>query len=87
MAPKKSTEQVIADGLKAHAIITDPVFCQATDALEAQWVQQWRAEKDAAKRDRFWHLIEALGGVKEALGVIRQNGELAEMSTKRISRL
>jgi hypothetical protein len=82
---EKTSQDKVEDGFKAAAILTDPVFCEAADALEEQWVDGWKKAKTTPEREQFWALVQALHGVRDALGVTKDRGEIEMLVTKRIA--
>lgn len=82
---EKTSQDKIQDGHQAAAILTDPVFCEATDALEDQWTQAWKRATEPVEREKYWALVTALHGVKDALGVTKDRGEIETLVTRRIS--
>ncbi len=82
---EKTSQDKVEEGFRAAAILTDPVFCEAADALEAQWVDGWKKAKTTAEREEKWALVQALHGVRDALGVTKDRGEIETLITKRIA--
>jgi len=81
----KASYVVIEDGFRAEAILSDPVFQEAMETLEAKWVTAWRRSDDAETRERYWALTKALEGVKDELKQIQTNGEIEASKSRRIS--
>jgi len=81
----KTSEEKVQDGHRAAAILADPVFTEAADALEAQWTTAWKRSTDPVDREKCWALVTALQGVKDALGATKDRGEIETLVSRRIS--
>ena len=55
------------EALEAGRILQSSVFLRAFDALDARYVQAWRASSDATKREDWWHMQRALADVKKEI--------------------
>ena len=61
------THEERMEALEAGRILQSAVFLRAFDALDARYVQAWRACADSVKRDDWWHMQRALADVKKEL--------------------
>ena len=82
---EKRADEVIAEGHRARAILRDPVVIDAFEYVETQWTREWRDAKSPEARERCWALIQALAGVKLALGVTEERGEIESRQSRMIS--
>lgn len=69
--------RVVAQADRARLIIEDPVLVAAFTALEARYIQGWRAAYDAASRDELWHRIKALDKLQDELAGVLNDGLMA----------
>ena len=66
------------NALEAGRILQSSVFLRAFDALDARYVQAWRASSDATKREDWWLMQRALAEVKKELFEILQCAAVKE---------
>lgn len=75
-----SLEEDAKRGARARALLEDPIFVEAFEALTARYYEAWRATQpgDEAARERLFTLSTALGDVRGHFEQVAENGDLAE---------
>ena len=61
------THEERIEALEAGRILQSPVFLRVFDALDARYVQAWRASTDATKREDWWNMQRALADIKKEI--------------------
>lgn len=74
---EQELRRAVAQADRARAVIEDPVLQAAFTALEARYIQGWRAAYDAAARDDLWHRIKALEKLQDELAGVLNDGLMA----------
>lgn len=75
----------IRKGAKADTILGDPVFVQAMERLEAEWIGKWRKGRTVEERENAHFMLKAAVEIRDQLGAIVQDGELAKAVNRRIT--
>jgi hypothetical protein len=70
----------LARAARAQALIEDELLGEAFAALEARYVEEWRATqfRDTDARERLWQAVNVLRKVKDHLGRMLADGRLAQ---------
>ena len=70
----------MARAARAQALIEDELLQEAFAALEARYVEEWRASqfRDTDARERLWQAVNVLRKVKDHLGRMLADGRLAQ---------
>lgn len=85
MSATLTQDTKVRAGSRADAILGDPVFVQAMDRLEAEWVGKWRKGKTVEEREHAHFMLKAAEEIRHQLGMIVGDGELAKAVTRRIT--
>ncbi|QDP52171.1 MAG: hypothetical protein Unbinned2902contig1001_13 [Prokaryotic dsDNA virus sp.] len=67
----------LRDAERAKEILEDPIFQNALDKMEEEYIQTWKHSKtdEIEQRDILWQLVWAIGEFRTHLSVIMQKGE------------
>lgn len=67
-------------GAQAKARLEDETFLAAFAYLEKTYIEQWRATdfRNSDGRERIWNLLRGLDKLREHLGTVLANGNLAK---------
>jgi hypothetical protein len=80
MSEEGKLAAAIARAARAQALIEDELLAEAFAALEARYVEEWRATqfRDTDARERLWQAVNVLRKVKDHLSRILADGHLAQ---------
>lgn len=73
-------ETAVYRAAKAKALIEDPLLVETLTKLEDSYVSAWKLTpaRDTDARERFWHGVQAVGKLRDHMGLIIQDGKLAQ---------
>lgn len=87
-APRDRLERDSARGVRARAILEDPLVAEAFAAVERGILDAWRATpaRDVTGRERLFLAVGLLGRVRQALTAVVETGRLADHSIAALRR-
>lgn len=81
-APIKPTDPEVAERLRSLAgqLETNPIWQEALDVVEEEYVRLWRDSKPVAamEREHAYHMVQAVGLLRQQVQSFAQTGKLAK---------
>jgi hypothetical protein len=78
-------ESAARKGERAEAILGDPVFVEAMDAIEAKWIGLWRKGASVEIRESCHAMLVALAEIRNELEFVLSQGTVAKAASRRIT--
>jgi hypothetical protein len=74
-----TADDEIRRGVRAQAILADPLVEEAFAALEAQCIDEWRRApaRDVEGRERLWLMLKLAERLQQHFASLVENGRLA----------
>lgn len=74
-------------GQEAKDLLENPIFVEAFDVLEREYLKAWRQSKpaDEEERERLWLAVGILDEIKRHLRVVVENGAMAKRDIDKLS--
>lgn len=73
---------------RAKALLEDPLLKETFERLDAEYVKAWRESdaRDDDARHRLWQAINLIGKVRDHLGIVLANGNLAQAQINQLTK-
>lgn len=78
-------QETINRGKRAAMLLESDVFQEATNGLKQQMMARWELSKDQHERDRIWHAVNMIEGIKSALGAYAADGSLEDRKLRELT--
>jgi hypothetical protein len=73
-----TNEEEARRGQLAHDALTNPVYVEAHEAIDAEIVRLWRDSKDTNEREQLHHLLKVHAKAKAIMEQVMRSGEIAQ---------
>jgi len=74
-----TTEEEVRRGLRAQALLADPLVADAFAALDSHCIEEWRraGPRDVETRERLWLMLKLTERLKQHFASLVEDGRLA----------
>jgi hypothetical protein len=78
-----NASQVIQRSEEAQRLLDHPLLAEAFEAVDADFVEEWRVATNPEKREAAWYKIQALNAVQDHLQGVVSKGEIERIQRAR----
>lgn len=80
MADEVALNKRVTEAKRAELLLGDELLTGSLRKLEDEYITAWRVThvNDTNARERLWQAVQIVGKVRDHLGLVMQNGKLAQ---------
>lgn len=78
-AERQEAREEVLRGARVTEFLNDPIISGALDALEGQYIEQWKRASSVDERERLFARVSVLEDFRGSLETIKNDGDRAQI--------